>query len=323
MELVMGIDGIRIGHVTDVEHATGCTVILCPDGAVCGVDIRGGASGVYGTDTAGMLHLVPRIHAVVLTGGSAFGLETVFGVMQWLEEQNVGFDVGITKVPIVCGAVIFDLSVGAHDVRPNREWGYQACKSASTGKDVLKQGTVGAGTGATVGKVMGMDCAMKGGLGVASVELPNDVLVTAIAVVNAWGDVIDWRTGQIAAGVYDRQRKQFLNAVKLVKRSAGIGFKTSAQVENTTIATVITNARLAKWQATKLAQFAQNGIALAVRPAHTMFDGDTAFALSIGDKPADLNALGIATQEAIATAILNAVTHAESIHNIPTANDVV
>lgn len=321
--MVTDIEGIQIGHVTDAEHATGCTVILCPNGAVCGVDIRGGASGVYGADTAGMLHLVPRIHAVVLTGGSAFGLETVFGVMRWLEEQGIGFDVGITKVPIVCGAVIFDLGIGAHDVRPDREWGYRACKLASTGEGALKQGTIGAGTGATVGKVMGMDCAMKGGLGMASIELPNDVLVTGIAVVNAWGDVIDWRTGEIVAGVYDRQRKQLLNASELVKHIVGVGFRTPTQLENTTIAAVITNAQLAKWQATKLAQFAQNGIALAVRPAHTMFDGDAAFALSVGDKPADLNALGIATQEAIATAILNAVTHAESIYNIPTASDVL
>ena len=326
MPTILDIGKIRIGHVTNIEHATGCTMILCPDGAVCGMEVRGSASGTFGVDTAGMLHIVPRTHAIVLTGGSASGLESVFGVMQWLEEKGIGFNVGVTKVPIVSGAVVFDLGIGSHDVRPTREWGYQACENASADASALIQGNVGAGTGATVGKVMGIGCAMKGGLGTACVELPNGLLVGAIAVVNAWGDVVDWRTNEIVAGVHNRETKQLQNAIELVKQGIGAGFVGATRrvvpTQNTTIAAVLTNARLEKWQATKLAQLSQNGIVLAVRPSHTMVDGDTVFALSIGDRPADLNALGIAAQQAVTTAILNAVKNAQTLHGIPAVDDI-
>lgn len=315
------LSNVHIGHVSDFDAATGCTVVLFPEGAVCGVDIRGGAPGTFGIDTVGLLHVVPLIHAVVFTGGSAFGLEAVFGVMRWLEEKKIGFDVGVTKVPIVCGAVIFDLSIGAHNVRPNAEWGYRACENATQLRNGLMQGNIGAGTGASVGKVLGMGHAMKGGFGLACVELPNNVFVFALAVVNAWGDVINWRTGEIVAGAYDRLRRNFIVSTEVVKARGGIGFG-SGGLQSTTLVAVITNARLEKWQATKIAQAAQSGIALAVKPAHTMFDGDTAFALSVGGISSNLNSLCVASAEATAQAILNAVMNAKSMYGLPGAKDL-
>ncbi|MCS7252983.1 MAG: P1 family peptidase [Armatimonadota bacterium] len=316
------LSNVHIGHVSEIEAGTGCTVLLFPEGAVCGVDVRGSASGTFGIDTAGILHVVPYAHALVFTGGSAFGLESVFGVMRWLEEKNIGFDVGVTKVPIVCGAVIFDLYVGSHNARPNADWGYRACESAVPLRNGLMQGNIGAGTGASVGKVLGMEHAMKGGLGLACVELPNSVFVFALTVVNAWGDVVNWRTSEIVAGAYDRLRRNFINSMEVVKVRGGIGFASHGGLQSTTLAAVITNARLEKWQATKLAQAAQDGIALAVRPAHTMFDGDTAFAFSVGATGANMNSLCVAAVEAVAQAILNAVTYAQSVHGLPAASNL-
>ncbi|MCX7642753.1 MAG: P1 family peptidase, partial [Armatimonadetes bacterium] len=181
-------EGVKVGHVTDLESKTGVTVILFERGATAGVEVRGSASGTFGTDTASPLHLVPKIHAVVFTGGSAFGLESVFGVMQWLEENGVGFDTQVAKVPIVVGGVVFDLRVGSANVRPNKEWGYKACQSASPSE--MSQGNVGAGTGATVGKVKGIEFAMAGGLGISFKAIGDYAHVAALAVVNAWGDVV-------------------------------------------------------------------------------------------------------------------------------------
>ncbi|MFA4029799.1 MAG: hypothetical protein GDYSWBUE_001093 [Candidatus Fervidibacterota bacterium] len=312
---------VHIGHVSDIDGGTGLTVLLFPKGATCGVDVRGSASGVLGIDTAGMLHVVPYVHALVFTGGSAFGLEAVFGVMRWLEENGIGFDVGVTKVPIVCGAVIFDLTVGSSRVRPNSEWGYRACEGAVPLCNGLMQGNVGAGTGASVGKALGMGHAMKGGLGLACVELPNDICVLALAVANSWGDVVNWRTGEIVAGAYDNLRRNFIVSTEVVKVRGGVGFPGSA-LQSTTLAAVITNARLEKWQATKLAQASQDGIALAVRPAHTMFDGDVTFAFSVGDIPANMNSLCVAAVEAVAQAILNAVMHAKGFYGLPAASEI-
>jgi L-aminopeptidase/D-esterase-like protein len=309
-------DGVTVGHVTDAENATGVTVLLFERGAVVGVELRGGATSTFNTDPASPLHLVPNIHAVVLTGGSAFGLESVFGVMQWLSERDIGFDTGIVKVPIVVGAVIFDLRVGSATVRPTKEWGYRACQGASATE--MRQGNIGAGTGATVGKVRGLDFAMKGGLGLAFASIGDAVWVAALAVVNAWGDIVDFRTGQLVAGARNRATGEWLDTAKvMLSGEVGWGFQPMLVGENTTLVCVVTDAGLTKVQATKAAQWAQNGLALAIRPAHTMYDGDFALVASVGTKRCDFHALCIAIQHAVADAVVNAVRFAEPLHGIP------
>lgn len=308
--------GVKVGHVTDLEGGTGVTVVLFESGATAGVELRGGATGTIGVDTTSPLHIVPYIHAVVFTGGGAFGLESVFGVMQWLAERDIGFETGIRKVPIVVGGVVFDLRVGSPDVRPTKEWGYRACEVA--GPSEVGQGTIGAGTGVTVGKVRGLETAMKGGLGLAFTTIGGSVSVAALAVVNAWGDIIDFRTGRIVAGACDPQTGQFLDTARVMLGGAeGWGFMPMFVGENTTLALVITDAGLTKAQAMKAAQWAQNGFVLAIRPAHTMYDGDFTVVASVGTKRCDFHALCIAVQETVAEAILNAVKHAKPLHGIP------
>lgn len=309
-------DGVAVGHVTDLEHATGVTVLLFERGATAGVEARGGATSTFGTDAANPLHLVPHIHAVVFTGGSAFGLESVFGVMQWLEERGIGFDAQVAKVPIVVGAVVFDLRVGSAAVRPTKEWGYRACQNATPTE--TRQGNVGAGAGVTVGKVKGLDYAMKGGVGIAFTRIGADVHVAALAVVNAWGDIVDFRTGQIVAGARDRNTGAWLHTERLLLGGElGWGFQPMLVGENTTLVCVVTDAGLTKAQAAKAAQWAQNGLALAIRPAHTMYDGDFAVVASVGTKRCDFHALCVAIQHAVADAIVNAVRHAQPLHGIP------
>ncbi len=305
-------EGVKVGHLTDFENKTGVTVILFERGATAGVEVRGSASGTFGTDTASPLHLVPQVHAVVFTGGSAFGLESVFGVMQWLEEKGIGFDTQVAKVPIVIGGVIFDLRVGSANVRPTKEWGYRACQIASPNE--MSQGNIGAGIGATVGKVRGIELAMTGGLGIAFQKVGTNVNVGAIVVVNAWGDVVNWRTGEIVAGAYDPETGEWLNAENfLLKGEMGYGFAPMLVGENTTLVCIITDAGLTKLQATKAAQWAQNGLALAIRPAHTMYDGDFAVVTSVGRKSCDFHALCAAIQRAVTEAILNAVKNSKPI----------
>lgn len=309
-------ESVSVGHVTDEENGTGTTVVLFERGAVAGVELRGGATGTFGADATNPLHLVPNIHAVVFTGGGAFGLESIFGVMQWLEERGIGFETGIRKVPIVVGGVAFDLRVGSPDVRPTKEWGYRACQAASPNE--MRQGNVGAGTGATVGKVLGLDSAMKGGLGIAFVSVGNKVHVAALAVVNAWGDIVDFRTGQIVAGARNHQTGEWLQTEKLMlSGKQGWGFMPMFIGENTTLALVVTDAGLTKPQAMKAAQWAQNGFVLAIRPAHTMYDGDFTVAVSVGNKRCDFHGLCIAIQHAVADAIVNAVRKAKPLHGIP------
>ncbi len=305
-------ESVKVGHVTDLENKTGVTVILFENGATDGVEVRGGASGIFGTDTASPLHLVPKIHAVVFTGGSAFGLESVFGVMQWLEENNIGFDTQVAKVPIVVGGVVFDLRVGSSSVRPTKEWGYRACQLASSSE--MRQGNIGAGTGATVGKVKGMELAMTGGVGVSFKSIGNYAHVAALAVVNAWGDVVDWRTGKIIAGARDPATGEWIDAENyLLGGEMGKGFAPMLVGENTTLVCVVTDVGLTKLQATKSAQWAQNGLALAVRPAHTMYDGDFAIVASVGSKKCDFHSLCVAIQRAVADAILNAVRNSKPL----------
>lgn len=309
-------DGVAVGHVTDLEHATGVTVLLFEQGATAGMELRGGATSTFGTDAANPLHLVPHLHAIVFTGGSVFGLESVFGVMRWLEERGIGFDTQVARVPIVSGAVVFDLRVGSASVRPTKEWGYQACQNAAPTE--TRQGNVGAGAGVTVGKVKGLDFAMKGGVGIAFTRIGAKVHVAALAVVNAWGDIVDFRTGQMVAGARDRTTGEWLNTERLLLSGEhGWGFQPMLVGENTTLVGVVTDAGLTKGQAMKAAQWAQNGLALAIRPAHTMYDGDFAVVASVGTKRCDFHALCVAIQHAVADAILNAVRHAQPLHGIP------
>lgn len=315
MKGLTDIPGIKVGHASNYDALTGCTVVLCEGGAAAGVDVRGSASGTEELEVLNPLHLTERIHAVVLAGGSAFGLEAASGVRRFLEAKGVGFDTGVAKVPLVPGAILFDLAIGKANVRPTREMGEAAAAAAGDGPVV--EGAVGAGTGATVGKILGMRHAMKSGIGTFTVELEGPfagVRVSALAAVNAFGDVRDPATGQIVAGARrTTDGMDFAGTEQLLKRGGRGGFSPS----NTTLVVVATNARLNKVQAKKLAQLAQVGMGRALAPANTMFDGDTVFALSVGDGKADVNALGVAAMEATVQAILRAVKMAPSLGGLP------
>lgn len=312
------VPGLRVGHATDREALTGCTVVLCERGAVGGVDQRGGAPGTRETDLLRPLHLVERIHAVLLAGGSAFGLAAADGVMSYLGERDVGFEAREAKVPIVPAAILFDLALGDPEIRPDAEMGYAACEAASG--DPVAAGGIGAGTGASVGKVFGLRRAMKSGLGSAAVALGDGVTVGAVVAVNAFGDVVDPDTGDILAGAR-RPRSDELADTLMVMRSfvdeTALHFTSS-----TVIGVVATDARLAKEEANKVAQMAQDGIARAVRPAHTMFDGDTLFALSAGGKRADVNLIGAYAAEVTATAVVRAVRAAGAAGGLPAHRDL-
>lgn len=309
---ITDVPGIRVGHATNREAMTGCTVILCPpEGAVGGVDQRGGAPGTRETDLLRPMHLVQRVNGVLLAGGSAFGLDAAAGVMRWLEERGVGFDTQVVKVPIVPAAILFDLDIGRSDIRPDREMGYAACEAASNGP--VAEGSVGAGTGCTVGKVLGPGRAMKGGLGTASVDLGGGVVVGALVAVNGFGDVVDPRTGKILAGARALTGDGFADTLAIMKGLVGKTVLRFAGRRNTVIGTVATNARLTKEEANKVAQMAHDGLARAVRPAHTIFDGDTLFALATGQKRADVNLVGAYAAEVVAEAIVRAVRAAKEL----------
>lgn len=325
---ITDIPGIRVGHAQDEQALTGCTVILCEGGAVGGVDQRGGAPGTRETDAMHPMHLVNEVHAVVLSGGSAFGLDSATGVVRYLEERGVGFDVRVVRVPIVPAAILFDLGVGSSEVRPDAEMGYQACLNASA--DPPAEGNIGAGTGATVGKILGMAGAMKSGIGTASLEIGRGIIVGAIAAVNVFGDVVDPETGRIVAGARVIQKgpikvglgPYFADTMFVMKSLVGrtvLGFTSR---EHTVIGVVATNARLNKEQVNKVAQMAQDGLARTVRPAHTMLDGDTIFALATGEKKADVNIVGAFAAEAFAQAILRAVRTAEPAAGLPAASEM-
>ena len=316
---ITDVTGIKVGHYTDTEAATGCTVILCETGAVAGVDVRGSAPGTRETDLLRPGNLVEKVQAVLLSGGSAFGLDAAGGVMRYLEERGFGHDTIVAKVPIVPAAVLFDLNTGSCKIRPGIEEGYQACLAA-TEKEVT-EGCVGAGTGATVGKILGIECATKSGLGTASRKICDDVIVAAIVAVNAVGDIINHKTGEILAGPRNEKNNGFLCTVELLTGSMNSNIKNPLPT-NTTLGVVVTNANLTKEQVNKLAQMAQDGIARAINPSHTMYDGDTIFALSAGDKTADLTTLGTAAAEVVADAIVRAVQRAETLAGIPAIKDM-
>ncbi len=343
---ITDIPGIRVGHDTNLEAATGCTVILCDWPAVGGVDVRGGAPGTRETDLLQPYAMMQEVHAILLSGGSAFGLDAAGGVMRHLEARGIGYSVGEVHVPIVPAAVLFDLGFGRPDVRPDAAAGERACNAATSGP--LAQGNVGAGTGATVGKFLGFPQAMKGGLGSASATLPDGTLVGALVAVNAAGDVRDPETQRILAGTRHPSGQGFFfeslpvlatPSTPDVKPAAPRQPASSAQdqpsgsaLANTTIAAIATSARLTKADATALARMAHDALALAIRPVHTPFDGDTIFVLGMGRAEgqnaaaplgiAELSMLGAAAVHTLARAIVKAIQHAEALHGLPAARDL-
>lgn len=311
------LPGIRIGHASDFRGLTGCTVILAEGGAVCGVDIRGSAAGTRELAPCLPGHLVERVHAIFLTGGSAFGLDAARGVMEYLESRRVGFQAGQNRIPIVPGAVIFDLNIGSPKARPNAGMATRACRKATAD---VPEGSVGAGTGATVGKLFGITRATKGGVGFESRGLAGGVLVQALAVVNAFGDVVDPASGQVIAGARVAPRSpQFVNTTEQMFRGK---VRKSFGASNTTLGVVMTNAALDRLQATKVAQMAQDGLARAIRPVHTQFDGDLVFVLSFGEKKADVNTLGTAAADVTARAIVRAVKTARGLGGVPSCQEL-
>jgi L-aminopeptidase/D-esterase-like protein len=311
------IPGFKVGHAQDLEALTGCTVILCPPNTVGGIDQRGGAPGTRETDLLHPVHLVNQVNAILLTGGSAYGLDAAAGVMRFCEENGMGFTFGSSRVPIVPAANLFDLYIGDPKVRPDGEMGYQACLNAS--EDQPEEGNVGAGTGAVVGKILSLKMAMKSGIGTASVDIGGGGKVAAIVAVNAFGDVIDPETSEIIAGA--RGLKGFADTLKVMKSFVGrkvMSFASAA--DNTVIGAVATNVKLNKEQITKVAQMAHNGLARTIRPAFSLFDGDTVFALSAGEVEMDLNIVGAYAAIAYQEAILRAVRSAEKVAGLPAAS---
>jgi L-aminopeptidase/D-esterase-like protein len=308
------IPGIRVGHATDERGITGSTVVLCEAGAVVGVDQRGGAPGTRETDLARPMHVVRQAHAVVLAGGSAFGLAAADGVMRWLAARGVGYDARGIRVPIVPAAILFDLAIGDAQAHPDAAMGWAACEAASDGP--VAEGSVGAGTGATVGKVLGMGGAMKGGIGTAAEDLGGGLIVGALVAVNALGDVVDPGSGRIIAG--DRlPNGRFADTLAVMRQGVQQMERANVAHEATVIGIVATTACLDKEGACKVAQMAHDGLARAVRPAHTMHDGDTLFALATGAVAADVSLVGAFAAEVMAQAIVRAVQSARGRGGIP------
>jgi L-aminopeptidase/D-esterase-like protein len=313
------VGGLHVGHATDSEGLTGCTAILCDTPMTGGVDVRGSATGTREVELLRPTHLIRQVHGVLLSGGSAFGLDAAGGVVRYLEEHGRGFDIQIARVPIVPTAILMDLGLGDPATRPDAEMGYRACENAEGG--TFERGNVGAGTGATVGKMLGMGCAMKAGLGTASVEMHGGLKVGAIVAVNALGDVRDPSTGRIIAGARKPDGSGFLNSEKAF---TGDLSATILGFSNTVIGLVATNARLDKEETNKVAQMAGNGIARCIAPAHTSFDGDIVFALSNADSElhAPASAIGSAAAGAMSLAILDAVASAKGAGGVPAARDL-
>ncbi|MCK5767818.1 MAG: P1 family peptidase [Candidatus Atribacteria bacterium] len=316
-DAMIDVPGIKVGHSQDIKAGTGCTVVICEKGAVAGVDVRGGAPGTRETDLLNPVNLVDKAHAIYLSGGSAFGLDGATGVMKYLEEKGIGLDVVLTKVPIVPGAVLFDLGVGDYRIRPDARMGYDACLNAS--EEEVRQGNIGAGTGATVGKIFGGLRCMKSGLGIASFK-SQELIIGAIVAVNCLGDVIDPENGEIIAGVLSEDRKGFANTMSFLRNFPQ---KTKANFsKNTTIGVIATNAKLTKAGAAKVAIMAQDGYARAIIPSHTMFDGDTIFCMATGEVEAGVNVVGAIAAEVMARAIVKAVKNAEPLFGLKSYQDL-
>jgi L-aminopeptidase/D-esterase-like protein len=317
LNAITDIAGIKVGHASDFKGYTGCTVILCEKGAVCGIDIRGSASGTRQIDALSISHIVEQVHGILLAGGSSFGLDAANGVSRYLEEKNVGFDVGIAHIPIVPSAVIFDLGFGNPKARPTPDMGYEACLKAG---DEVEEGSVGAGTGATVGKIFELPRATKGGLGTCSLAMPDGLKVAALVVVNAFGDIVDNVTGKIIAGLRKAENSsEFANTVTQIKEGAT---KKQFGIVNTTLAVVATNAIFNKREITKIAQMAQDGLIKTINPVHTTFDGDLVFALATGELEADINKVGVLAEFVVAEAIKRGVKKADGFGIIPAFRDI-
>ncbi|MBS1808956.1 MAG: P1 family peptidase [Acidobacteria bacterium] len=315
---ITDVAGIKVGHFTDKRRPTGCTVILTEAGATAGVDVRGSAPGTRETDLLDPQNLVQQVHAIVLAGGSAFGLEAATGVVKFLEERDIGYNTGVAKVPIVPAAILYDLGVGDAKIRPSADAGYEACKNASDKQPA--EGNVGAGAGATIGKLFGMNRAMKGGIGTASIRLPNSFTVGAIVAVNAVGDIFE--NGKLIAGARTLDGKKLMGTMPAILR--GENPPPLLGGTNTTIGVVATDAKLTKAECQKIAQMAHDGFARTINPAHTMFDGDTIFALATGkvEKTANVTLLGALAAEAMAQAVVRAVKVAKGLPGLPSVSDL-
>lgn len=321
------VSGIEVGHAHDLHALTGCTVVICRRGAVAGVDVRGGAPGTRETDLLDPVNLVQRAHAVVLAGGSAFGLDAASGVVRYLSERRIGFKTAAAAVPIVPAAIIFDLNLGSREVRPDAAMGYDACLAAS--RSPVVEGNVGAGTGASVGKIFGTALGMKSGLGTASIKV-GSMIVGALVVVNSLGDVVDPGTGELIAGLRSGRigplrvggSGYLADTLAVMKTLPGRTALGIAQHSNTAIGVVATNVQLDKAGATKVAQMAQDGFARSLRPAHTMLDGDAIFALSTGRVRGNISSVGAFAAEVVAQAVLRAVRHAASAGGLPGLADL-
>ena len=322
---VTDVAGIKVGHFTDARRPTGCTVIMAEEGAVGGVDVRGGAPGTRETDLLDPVNMVQRVHAIVLSGGSAFGLDTATGVMRYLEERSIGFDVRIARVPIVPAAILFDLGIGGKpEIRPDADAGYQACQAATSG--LVPEGSIGAGAGATVGKMSvgapGARTAMKGGIGNACFTTPDGLRVGAIVAVNAVGDVYDPDTGRVLAGARMPDGSGFVRVARRIRDSGSLRSETPPG--NTTIGAIVTNAGLTKTQASRVAQVGHDGLARAINPAHLQADGDTLFTMATGTWTGDVNLslVSILAAEAVTRAIIRAVVTATGLPGYPSYSDL-
>ncbi|MFO8056625.1 MAG: P1 family peptidase [bacterium] len=310
---ITDVPGVKVGHYSDYEHGTGATVCIFEAGAAGSVDVRGLATGSRELPVLDPLHVTEKCHGLCLAGGSAFGLAAADGVMKYLAEQGIGYMARVALVPIVPAAIIFDLSFISADVRPDASFGYAACEAATA--EPVESGCVGAGTGATVGKILGIENATKGGVGSASVRSPEGVTVGALSVVNNLGDVLDMETGAVLAGARDPSSGKYANTEKLLREGAPV--ESPAGGENTNLVAVATDAALDKAGAAKLARMASAGMARVLAPAHSVFDGDLVFAFSTGDKPLDINRLGAMAAHAVALSINRAVTEASSLGGVP------
>lgn len=322
-DTITAVPGIRVGHATDLHGLTGCTVVLCEAGAVGGVDQRGGAPGTRETDLLRPLHLVQEVHAVLLAGGSAFGLAAAEGVMRYLEERGVGFPTLEARVPIVPAAILYDLGLGDPHARPTAEMGYAACQAATAGP--VAEGNVGAGAGATAGKLLGPAQAMKAGLGSACRALEGGLRVGALVAANPLGEIVDPQSGELLAGPRPPGTARPVSTLGLLGTPAAEG-RAPLSATHTVIGVVATNARLSKEQANFVAAMAQDGVARAVRPAHTLYDGDTLFVLATGNSTggpqADVSAVGAWAAEAVAEALARAARAAEGAGGVPAWRDL-
>ncbi len=326
---ISDVEGVKVGHFTDTRRPTGCTVLLVEEGAAAGVDVRGGAPGTRETDLLSPVNAVGTVNAILLSGGSGFGLAAADGVMRFLEERGFGFPAGAVRVPIVPAAILFDLGLGDSSIRPTADSGYQACQAARGGAGArAEQGNVGAGAGATIGKLLGPERAMKGGFGTASIRLPDGLVVGAMVAVNSLGDVYG-PTGRLLAGARAADGRRLADAAALLARGQlpelANPFGQEGLGHNTTIGVVATNTTLTKAEATKVAQMAHDGLARAIRPVHLPFDGDTIFAVATGKRPAVSGICGLVgtlAADALAAAIVSAILHADGLPGIPAYSDL-